>query len=261
MTELQELFLPMYVRSIRFTPFLILLAACVAQKPVIEPEVAEVEPVPVAVVEPEIVPDPVPTACEVLLQRLEETQPLLSNLDESLAGQAERIEEAVARLSRPVPQPQVRECPTVSTDVLGRKEIIGSIEWLFVDPPGNHHRARVDSGAETSSLSASDVVEFERDGDDWVRFTFEDDDSDDPINFELPIKRTVLIRQASSEEAERRVVIELDIRLGNQLQATEFTLTDRSRMTYSILLGRAFLMDLYVIDVARSYTHEKYEAP
>ena len=31
-------------------------------------------------------------------------------------------------------------------------------------------------------------------------------------------------------------------------------------MTYPILLGRTFLMDLYIVDVARSYTHERYDA-
>ena len=103
-----------------------------------------------------------------------------------------------------------------------------------MEPPGRHFRARVDSGAETSSLSAKDVVEFERDGDDWVRFTFEHDSSDP---------------------------VEMDIHLGDRLQRTEFTLTDRSRMTYPVLLGRAFLIDLYVVDVARSYIHPRYEAP
>ena len=129
-----------------------------------------------------------------------------------------------------------------------------------MDPPGRHFRARIDSGAETSSLSASDVVEFERDGDDWVRFTFTHDNADESVEFELPIKRTVLIRQPGVDEPERRFVIELDIRLGDQLQTTEFTLTDRSKMTYPVLLGRAFLMDLYVVDVSQSYTHQRYDA-
>ena len=92
-----------------------------------------------------------------------------------------------------------------------------------------------------------------------VAFTFEPDSADEPVQFELPIKRTVLIRQVSSDTPERRFVIELDIRLGEQLQTTEFTLTNRSRMTYPILLGRAFLMDLYVVDVSRSYTHDRYD--
>ena len=130
-----------------------------------------------------------------------------------------------------------------------------------MDPPGRHYRARIDSGTETSSLSARDVVEFERDGDDWVRFVFEHDGSEaEPVEMELPIERTVLIRQPSMEELERRVVVELDIRLGQRLQRTEFTLVDRSRMTYPVQIGRAFLMDLYLVDVSRSYTHPRYRA-
>jgi len=253
----------MFVRSFLFVA-LVSLAGCAARTPdpmpVEPPEPVVVTPVE-AVPEPVVEKDPVPGACEILLTRLEETQPLLNNLDESLAGQAERIERAVARINRPPVAPQIQDCPSVSVGVLGSKDIIGSLEWLYMDPPGRHYRARVDSGAETSSLSASEVIEFERDGDDWVRFNFQHDSADESVGFELPIKRTVLIRQASSETLDRRVVVELDIRLGDELQTTEFTLTDRSRMTYPVLLGRAFLMDLYVVDVSRSYTHKRYEAP
>ena len=253
----------MFARSTLFAA-IVLLAGCAVKAPdTIVPEPPEaVVAAPVEVVpEPEVVEDPVPNACEILLTRLEETQPLLNSLDESLVGQAERIERAVARIIRPPVAPQIQDCPAVSVGVLGSKDIIGSLEWLYMDPPGRHYRARVDSGAETSSLSASNVVEFERDGDDWVRFTFQHDSADESIGFELPIKRTVLIRQASVETLDRRVVVELDIRLGDELQTTEFTLTDRSRMTYPVLLDRAFLMDLYVVDISRSYTHKRYEAP
>ena len=57
----------------------------------------------------------------------------------------------------------------------------------------------------------------------------------------------------------RRYVIELDIRLGDQLHTTEFTLTDRSNMTFPISLGRSFLLDLYIVDVSRTYTRERYD--
>jgi len=230
------------------------------------PQTPESEPIEVSdeIVGPvNLPPEPeelVPDACEILLTRLEETHPLLNNLDETLAGQTARLEEALEQLNRPPPPAQIQECPTVETDTLGNKEIIGAIEWVFMDPPALHYRARIDSGAETSSLSAGNVVEFERDGDDWVRFSFQHDPDDDPINLELPIKRVVLIRQPSVEAAERRVVVEIDLRLGEELQTTEFTLTDRSKMTYPVLLGRTFLMDLYIVDVAMSFTHERYEA-
>lgn len=216
---------------------------------------------PVEVVQaPPPAPDPLAPACEALLERLDAMQPLLAGVDDSLTDQADRFDAAIASLSQPAPEPRALVCPPNMNGALGGKEIIGAIEWLYMDPPGRHFRARVDSGSETSSLSASDVIEFERDGDDWVRFMFRHESADESVEFELPVKRTVLVRQASSDSAERRFVVDLDIRLGDQLQATEFTLTDRSNMTYPILLGRAFLMDLYVVDVSRSYTHERYDA-
>jgi len=243
---------------------LAIAAGCVAQHPNgtdSEPQETTAEGAADVNTVPEVQADPVPDACEILLTRLEETQPLLSNLDDTLAGQIERIEKVVERVNQPQPAPTIEECPADSLGTLGRKEIIGSIEWLFMDPPGRNYRARVDSGAETSSLSARDVVEFERDGDDWVRFTFDHGGTDEPVELEVPVKRVVMIRTESSEETERRVVIELDVRLGDQLQTTEFTLSDRRTMTYPMSLGRAFLMDLYVVDVARSYTHARFETP
>lgn len=218
----------------------------------VDPVTAEPAPEPLAPV--------VPDACELLLIRLEETRPMLENLDESLLSQAERFDAAISSLNQPIPEPKTLVCPPNMSGALGGKEIIGAIEWVYMDPPGRHFRARIDSGTETSSLSASELVEFERDGDDWVRFFFQHDSSDEAVEFELPIKRTVLIRKVSSEDLERRYVVDLDIRLGEQLQTTEFTLTNRGRMTYPILLGRTFLLDLYVIDVSRSYTHDRYDA-
>jgi len=226
-----------------------------------EPVVAEIVEVPVVEAVAPAADESLAEACEMLLLSLEETRPLLNNLDESLVTQADRVELAVDRMQRP-PEEILRapECLATSDNPIGNKEIIGAIEWIYMDPPGQHFRARVDTGAETSSLSASEVVEFERDGDDWVRFNFQHEPEDEPIEFELPIKRKVLVRQSYSEDAERRFVIEIDVRLGQQLQSTEFTLTDRSRMTYPVLLGRAFLLDLYVVDVSRSYTQDRYDA-
>ena len=207
----------------------------------------------VAVTEP-------PGRCEQLIESLEKVQLLVEDLDGKLSDNAGRLDAALQRLDEPPPRTSPEACLQDSGREVTDKDVIGGIEWLYMEPPGRHFRARVDSGAETSSLSAKDVVEFERDGDDWVRFTFEHDSSD-PVEIELPISRKVLIRQASAEQLDRRVVIEMDIHLGDRLQRTEFTLTDRSRMTYPVLLGRAFLIDLYVVDVARSYIHPRYEAP
>ncbi|MDX1480189.1 MAG: ATP-dependent zinc protease [Woeseiaceae bacterium] len=253
-------------------PVVAFLAGCVAQ-PAVENDGSATDET--LVEEPAVVlpPEPEPTVeeavavaappgyCEQLIEQLESTRPLLEGLDGSLANHAERMESLAAELARPAEPPRPMDCPQDPDSVLGNKELIGSIEWIYMNPPGEHYRARIDSGAETSSLSATKITEFERDGDDWVRFTFNHEAAETSVEIEQPILRTVLVRQPGVSETDRRVVIELDIRLGERLQRTEFALTDRSRMTYPVLLGRAFLLDLYVIDVARSYTHPRFEAP
>ncbi|MEM9532546.1 MAG: ATP-dependent zinc protease [Pseudomonadota bacterium] len=201
--------------------------------------------------------DAAASVCRDLLENLREARPLLESLPAQLDQQARRIEAAASNV-RPAPPPASADCPEIDAVGIDGKTVIGQIEWIYMTPPGRHYRARVDSGAETSSLSATDVVEFERDGDDWVRFTFEHDNDESTVQLELPIVRTALIRQAGVPKPERRVVVDMAIRLGRELQTTEFTLTDRSHMTYPVLLGRAFLRDLYVIDVSQSFTHRRY---
>lgn len=196
--------------------------------------------------------------CESLLSGLTATRPLLQSLESSLNSQIDRIEQASRSLETQQEPPAAPvECSDENADGES-KSTIGAIEWIHMSPPDRSYRARIDSGAETSSLSASAVVAFERDGEDWVRFSFDHDGSEDVVELELPVVRTVLIRQASSAEPERRIVVEIDVRFGEHLQTTQFTLTDRSHMTYPVLLGRAFLMDLYVVDVAKSYTRPRH---
>lgn len=261
-------------RRVRYAVFVTaVLSGCVMQPAAEDAPPADAEP-PVEDAEPAAAEDddasPVgdaiavvqpPGYCELLLENLERTRPLLAGLDASLAEHVERMEELVAELESPDPEQAPLDCPTDPDSILGAKEVIGTIEWIYMTPPGQHYRARVDSGAETSSLSAREIAEFERDGEDWVRFVFEHETAEDAVELELPIVRTIMIRQPATDELDRRVVVEMDIRLGDRLQRTEFALTDRSQMTYPVLLGRAFIRDLYVIDVARSYTQPRYEAP
>ncbi|MDT8311453.1 MAG: ATP-dependent zinc protease [Methylophaga sp.] len=151
-------------------------------------------------------------------------------------------------------------CPTVAPPSIDNKIILGRTEWLWLESVNRVFRARVDSGATTSSLSAHHIVEFERDGKKWVRFNMvPDDDVDDSYEVEAPLVRFARIRQASSEEIDRRPVVELTIKIGEFTDTAEFTLTNRTSMTYPILLGREFLRDIALIDVAKSYYQPKPE--
>lgn len=157
----------------------------------------------------------------------------------------------------------VQACEKVSLvkDVGGdHKIVVGANEWIYLNPPGHHFQARIDTGAATSSLNALNVQQFERNGQRWVSFDLVASDAKTPLHLEAPMVRKVKIRQASYEEIERRPVVELDVALGNSImQSTEFTLTDRTQMKYPVLLGRSFLRDLTLVDVAIEFTHPKYE--
>ena len=108
-------------------------------------------------------------------------------------------------------------------------------------------KARMDTGAATSSLGAHEIEEFERNGKRWIRFKLADGRT-----ISQRLERFVNIRQAASERS-RRPVVKLGVKIGQIAYIGEFTLADRSHLKYEILIGRNVLRDLMVVDVARLY--------
>ncbi|MGQ7248354.1 ATP-dependent zinc protease family protein [Halomonas sp. V046] len=170
----------------------------------------------------------------------------------------------VARLDQGDSETQtvVSECSAEAAG-LGNKELVGRSEWVGLPDVGTYLKARIDSGANTSSLSATEVTTFERDGEDWVRFKLGLSDDDVVVEsvrdewIEAPVEREVRVVQSSGEES--RPVVSLLMTLGPLREPVEFTLSDRTHLSYPILLGRRFLMDIAVIDVAEHYVHPRPE--
>jgi hypothetical protein len=160
-----------------------------------------------------------------------------------------------AAVSEPAPD------NTPDNETRDGKLIVGETESVWLDAVNDLFPARIDTGATTSSLSAQDITEFERDGTPWVSFNMAHEGVDEKLPVEAPLVRYVRIRQASAEETERRPVVELTMRLGRLSEKTEFTLTDRSQMTYPVLLGREFLKDIAVVDIARRNVQGKPKRP
>jgi hypothetical protein len=146
-----------------------------------------------------------------------------------------------------------------SNNNIGNKLVVGKTEWLWIEAVNRVYEARVDTGATTSSISALDITPFEKDGKNWVRFRLAPDDGDDSFIVEAPLVRYVKIRQASADTLDKRPVASLTVRLGKMTEVAEFTLNDRTQMTYPILLGREFLRDVAVVDVAKDNVQPKPE--
>ena len=131
--------------------------------------------------------------------------------------------------------------------------VVGYAETITLLDSGLKVDARMDSGANTSSMHALNIEYFEREGDDdeWVSFVFEADG--ESISLERPLTRHTRIVQHSGER-DRRPVVELEFCLDGIIHRAEFNLTDRSELTYPVLLGRRFLADAVLIDPAVSKT-------
>ena len=134
---------------------------------------------------------------------------------------------------------------------LHNKLILGQEENVLIEPPGIVLRARIDTGAETSSIDARDIEVFERDGKGWVRFTLLDKKTNAPHTIETKVSRRVKIIQSSLDDGyDRRVVVKLKLKIGDFSDFSEFTLTNRDHMEFSILIGRNVLKDVALVDVS-----------
>lgn len=112
-------------------------------------------------------------------------------------------------------------------------------------------RAKVDTGARTSSLHADDISTVTVDGEEWADFTVPlDDDSSVPARAPVVDSRTV---RSSSGQAEQRVVVATTLVLGGHEVAIELTLTGRDEMDYRMLVGREALRHRFIVDPARSW--------
>ena len=149
-------------------------------------------------------------------------------------------------------------CPIVEPGLTTQdgKLILGESEWVYIDEANGAFQTRVDTGAATSSISATDITVFEREGKRWVKFKMPIDGGKS-LDIEAPFVRYVRIKQASADGSDRRPVVRLTMQLGSMTEKAEFSLKDRSDMDFSLLLGREFIKDVAVVDVAREFVQPK----
>lgn len=119
-------------------------------------------------------------------------------------------------------------------------------------------KAKIDTGARTSTLHAEDVEEFDRDGEPWVRFTVHpwQDSAEDARRVECPVHDRRKVR-SSSGHVQRRLVVRIDLTLGGRTVPAEVTLSRRHRMGFRMLVGREALRQGYLVVPDRSYAAGK----
>lgn len=198
--------------------------------------------------------------CEV--KALTETQGqqyrLLSAALDTILQATEEHRKSFQEIRNAVAQTNKRLMPAARTD--GRwesssapvttKKVIGGVALIHLAQPDVSLLARVDTGAETASLDARNIEQFERDGEDWVKFDIPDVKNKRMVSTEHKLSRKVKILQSTNESSDRRLVVELPVEIAGISQVAEFTLADREHLTYPVLIGRNILKDMMVVDVA-----------
>lgn len=157
--------------------------------------------------------------------------------------------------------PVLAAAPTVDTTTPpSAKQLVGWIEFVQLQPSGKWAKAKLDTGALTSSIQATKIRYFERDGKTWVRFLIKRPRmaavDGMPVvpslkeTVEAPLNRKVKIKQHAVDFVERPEVT-LSFRMGGRMHSAQFTLTDRTNFKYPVLLGRRFLSTAVFVDPAR----------
>jgi len=137
----------------------------------------------------------------------------------------------------------------------GEKTVVGWIEKVRIYPGNFVVHAKLDSGAEYSSLDAANLSEFDRDGKPWVRFDLEEKREGKKLTIERPLLRWAPIKR-HNQAPQRRPVIKLGVCLGKIYQETEVNLVNRQNYQYRMLIGRKFMEGAVIIDPAAKYTVE-----
>lgn len=136
-----------------------------------------------------------------------------------------------------------------------KKVIVGSEEWCAFPGIGIPAiKARVDSGAKTSSIHAFNIETFRREGVLWVSFEVHplQGNRKTVIRCERPVvdKRKI---KSSSGVAETRYVIAVTMKMGQETWDVELTLANRDSMGYRMLLGREAMNGRLLVDPSASF--------
>ena len=135
--------------------------------------------------------------------------------------------------------------------------VIGEVAVVTEVSTGVEFTARVDTGAAVSSVHVAPedmVIEDEsplpvENIDKTVRLRL---DNGEGANAWVETKIEDYVEVRNAETSEHRYRVRLPIQVGDVLKHAVVNLNDRSNMSYRFLLGRDFLKDDFLVDVAHS---------
>ena len=105
---------------------------------------------------------------------------------------------------------------------------------------------KLDTGADITSMSATDMTFFNKNGDKWITFTYSNHDGDQQ-EFTRKVVDEIKIKPREGEKSAPRPVVRMQIKLGDIDEVIDVSLRDRTHFDYSMILGKNFLRHNIVV--------------
>ncbi len=114
----------------------------------------------------------------------------------------------------------------------------GYIEQAQVE--GLSFPVKLDTGADITSMNATDMTFFNKDGEKWVTYTYSNHNGA-KHEFTRKVVNETKIKAREGEKSIPRPVVRMRIKLGDIEEMVDVNLRDRTDFDYSMILGRNFL--------------------
>jgi hypothetical protein len=133
--------------------------------------------------------------------------------------------------------------------------VVGWIEHVRLVKMKMVMDAKVDTGADHSSISAWHIRKFTRYGQRWVRFDVQNGNGKSVTVSRRLLKRVRIKTKDINGPAHRRYVIAVTVCFGGKIRTIRASLVDRSHFKYQMLIGRSAMSDI-LVDPDRKYLHK-----
>jgi hypothetical protein len=137
---------------------------------------------------------------------------------------------------------------TLKKQIIGREDKIDFLELGLYNV-----NVKIDTGAFTSVIHCSEIREVTERGKTHLEFRLFDKFSpeiNEKTHSTTYYKKRII--KNSSGIGEERFVIQTTAVIFNELEVIELSLTDRSKMTYPVLLGRRFINHKFIVDPTKT---------
>lgn len=185
-----------------------------------------------------------------ILAQLEQVQTQLATQQKTLEARPQIIERPAPKVNCPTPAQLAASNKASREQPQLDKQIVGLREQAMIAGLNVVMNARISTNVANSVIDARNIQMFERNSEEWVRFTIYNPDTKEPHVLERKRLRFQTVQSANNPNPDRRPVVEIRFTIGKLTQRGEFILADRSTSEFPILIGRNLLRDVMLVDVS-----------